>query len=96
MPFPITRISCYTDFVALKNVTITLDEDTARLARIEAARRDVSVSRLVGELLRNWLHGEQSYESAMKQYLSRTPKRLRTRRSRYPSREDLHDRAGLR
>jgi hypothetical protein len=31
---------------------VTLEEDVARWARIEAARRDTSVSRLLGELLR--------------------------------------------
>jgi hypothetical protein len=33
-------------------VTVTLEEDVARWARIEAARRDTSVSRLLGELLK--------------------------------------------
>jgi len=33
-------------------VTVTLEEDVARWARIEAARRDTSVSRLLGDLLK--------------------------------------------
>ncbi len=36
----------------LRNVTVTLEENVAQWARIEAARRDTSVSRLLGELLR--------------------------------------------
>jgi hypothetical protein len=52
----ITRISCYTVTVAsnnrLRNVTVTLEEEVARWARIEAARRDTSVSRLLGALLK--------------------------------------------
>jgi hypothetical protein len=36
----------------LRNVTVTLEEDVAQWARIEAARRDTSVSRLLGELLK--------------------------------------------
>ena len=36
----------------MKNVTITLDEEVARWARIRAAERDTSLSRLVGKLLR--------------------------------------------
>jgi len=54
-----TLFSCYTDFVTiakskaqLRNVTVTLEEDVAKWARIEAARRDTSVSRLLGELLK--------------------------------------------
>ena len=35
-----------------RNVTVTLEEDVAQWARIEAARRDTSVSRLLGELLK--------------------------------------------
>jgi plasmid stability protein len=36
----------------MKNVTITLDEEVARWARILAAEHNKSVSRLVGEMLR--------------------------------------------
>jgi hypothetical protein len=36
----------------LRNVTVTLEEDVAQWVRIEAARRDTSVSRLLGELLK--------------------------------------------
>ncbi len=50
-----TLVSCYTVFVSphrLRNVTVTLEEDVAQWARIEAARRDTSVSRLLGALLK--------------------------------------------
>jgi hypothetical protein len=49
-----TLFSCYTVFVPtrLRNVTVTLEEDVAQWARIEAARRDTSVSRLLGALLK--------------------------------------------
>jgi hypothetical protein len=51
-----TLVPCYTGFVSstrrLRNVTVTLEEDVARWARIEAARRDTSVSRLLGALLK--------------------------------------------
>ncbi len=36
----------------LRNVTVTLEEDVAQWARIEAARRDTSVSRLLGAILK--------------------------------------------
>jgi hypothetical protein len=36
----------------LRNVTVTLEEDVAQWARIEAARLDTSVSRLLGALLK--------------------------------------------
>jgi hypothetical protein len=51
-----TRKSCYTEIVSsirrLRNVTVTLEEDVAHWARIEAARRDTSVSRLLATLLK--------------------------------------------
>ena len=79
----------------MRNITITVDEETARWARIEAARRDTSVSRLVGEMLAEYMRAERSYDEAMRGYLARRPKRLKGARG-YPPRESLHDRAGVR
>ena len=42
----------------LRNVTVTLEEDVAKWARIEAARRDTSVSRLLGGLLKERMTAE--------------------------------------
>lgn len=78
-----------------RNVTITLDPETARWARIEAAKRDTSVSRLLGSLLREHMLREQNYDEAKRAFLSREPAGLK-RKDGYPSREELHDRAGLR
>jgi len=80
----------------MKNVTITLDEDVARWARIRAAERDTSVSRLVGELLKEKMLEEESYQAAMKQYLARSPRRLKKSGTKYPRREELHERRDLR
>jgi predicted transcriptional regulator len=79
----------------MKNVTITLDEETARWARVEAAQRDTSVSRLISELLREHMHAQTTYEDAMRRYLARAPSVLKDS-GRYPTREELHDRAGVR
>jgi hypothetical protein len=50
----------------LRNVTVTLEEDVAQWARIEAARRDTSVSKLLGELLkeRKTAGGDSAPEAA--------------------------------
>jgi hypothetical protein len=79
----------------MKNVTITLDEETARWARVEAAHRDMSVSRLIAELLQEHMRAQATYGDAMRRYLARAPTALK-HTGRYPSREELHDRAGLR
>jgi hypothetical protein len=76
----------------VKNVTITLDEEVARWARIKAAEQDLSVSRLVGEMLRDKMIREQSYHSSMRRYLSRKPRPLSERKTRYPTREEVHAR----
>ena len=79
----------------LKNVTITLDEETARWVRLEAAKRETSVSKFVGQVLRNEMLEDGGYERAMKSYLSRQPRPLGYAAQR-ATREALHDRAGLR
>jgi hypothetical protein len=79
----------------MRNVTITLDEETARWARIEAAHRNTSVSRLIGELLHQHMRDQTTYKDAMQRYLARTSTALKDT-GRYPAREELHDRAGLR
>ena len=76
----------------MKNVTITLDEEVARWARIKAAEQDTSLSRLVGEMLREKMANEQSYQSSMKRYLSRKTRPLSHRGVRYPTREEIHER----
>lgn len=80
----------------LRNVTVTLDEETARWARIEAARRDTSVSRLVGEILRERMTREPEYQAARERYFAQEPRVHRRPGQRYPSRDELHDRRGLR
>lgn len=80
----------------MRNVTISLDEETARWARIEAARRDTSVSRLVADLLREYMRVERGYDEAMGEFLARAARPLKSRRAHYPNRVALHDRAGLR
>lgn len=79
----------------MKNVTITLDEEVAQWARVWAAQHHTSVSRLVGEVLRQHMLEERGYEVAMKQYFSRRPKSLK-KTGKYPSRTELHERDLLR
>ena len=61
----------------MKNITITLDEKVARWARIRAAEEDTSVSRLVGNLLREKMLNEEDYLLAMQKYLSQPPRKLK-------------------
>lgn len=81
----------------MKNVTITLDEETARLVRVRAAERDMSVSRYIGELLRADIRASREYQEAYRAFLAEKPLKLRRNAAdRYLTREEAHDRAGLR
>lgn len=80
----------------LRNVTVTLDEQTARWARVEAARRDTSVSKLIAELLADRMAADTTYESAREQYFKQSPGVHRKPGRRYPTRDELHERDRLR
>lgn len=80
----------------MKNVTITLEEDAARWVRVEAAKQETSVSRLVGEMVRERMRSEDAYDEARRQFIAIQPQALRADGTRLPSRENLHDRAALR
>ena len=53
----------------MKNVTVTMEDQVADWARMEAARRNTSVSRLIGELLAEKMRHDDSYERAMREAL---------------------------
>jgi len=80
----------------MKSVTISLDEEKAQWARVWAARRNPSVSRLLGEILTEHMRQETSYEAAKNRFLSKPPHPLREGNSPYPDSNYLHDRNGLR
>lgn len=77
----------------MKNITVSVDEDTYRKARIKAAERDSSVSRLVRDFL-NRLAGEESEFER----LERQERELRAQIKNFSaadrvSRDELHDRS---
>lgn len=80
----------------MKNVTITLDEETAGWARIRAAQEGMSLSRLIGDMLRQQMRETSEYDDAMRRFLSRTPVQLKRSTERYATRETLHERNDLR
>lgn len=53
----------------MKNVTITVDDGVLEWARVEAARRGSSVSRMVGEMLAEKMRQEDAYAQAMRNAL---------------------------
>lgn len=79
----------------LRNLTITVDETVARWARVWAARHHTSVSRLVGEMLKERMREDEGYDVAMRDYLAVKPASLK-KAGKYPTRDELHDRRDLR
>jgi hypothetical protein len=73
----------------MKNVTVTMEESVADWARMEAARRNTSVSRLVGELLAEKMRHDDAYERAMNEWLQRDL-RFVSDGSSYPKRDEIY------
>jgi hypothetical protein len=74
----------------MKNVTVTMDDGVADWARIEAARRNTSVSRLVGEMLAEKMRHDDAYERAMREALEF--KSWGASDGRYLTRDEIYDR----
>jgi plasmid stability protein len=78
--------------VIMKNITVSVDEETYRRARVKAAEHDTSVSALVRRFLSELASGESDIER-----LKREERELRARIAAFTagnriSREDVHGR----
>lgn len=81
---------------AARNITLALDEETLREARVLAAERGLSVSAFLRGELAGLVERQRGYTQAREAAL----RRLRRARSlgggTLPSRDEVHDRAKLR
>ncbi len=75
----------------MKNVTISLPEETARWIRVKAAENDISVSKYLGGIIEEMIAEERNYRESMNKALSFKPENL-SRGKGYPSRDELHER----
>ncbi|WP_077032807.1 CopG family transcriptional regulator [Pelomonas sp. KK5] len=76
----------------MKNVTISMEDSVADWARLEAARRNTSVSRLVGEMLAEKMRHDDAYERAMREALE-FKSWGHSSDGPYPTREEIYDRS---
>jgi hypothetical protein len=76
----------------MKNVTITVEEDVARWAKVWAARHDTSLSRMLGEELRHMMEREEGYDLAQQRFMAQKPQILKDPGTPYPKRDTLYDR----
>jgi hypothetical protein len=68
----------------MKNITITMIDDLARWVRVEAAKKERSVSRFVADAMRERKERNDRYTAAMTHYLAlptEPPTRPRQRRA---------------
>ena len=76
----------------MQNFSISLDDETGDWARAEAARRGVTISRLVADLLHEQMDRDDRYEQARRAYLARPARDLSSESGPYPSRDELYRR----
>jgi len=74
-----------------RNVTVVLEDDVARWARLAAAEHDTSVSRFLGDLLKERMLADRSYQRAMREALAEKPLSSKWT-GRLPSRDEIHER----
>ena len=79
-----------------RNITLTLDEDTLREARVLAAERGLSVSALLRVELAGLVERNRRYGKARASALKRLARGQALGGGKLPSRDELHDRARLR
>ena len=79
-----------------RNITLALDDDLIRKARVLAARRNRSVSALLREELSRLVAEDEAYETAKRAALQRLARGAHLGGGTLPSRDELHDRADLR
>lgn len=77
--------------MAKRNLTVQLDEDTVRRARVVAAQRGTSVSQLVAHELERLVDASERYDEAWRR-ARRMMATARPRGGRSWARDDLYDR----
>lgn len=75
----------------MKNVTVTMPEEVAQWARVEAARCGKSVSRFLGDMLVVRMAADTEYRNAQQRFLGRGARNL-SGAAAYPTRGAVHER----
>jgi predicted transcriptional regulator len=75
-----------------RNLTLQLDDDTVRRAKVLAARRSTSVSRLVAEEITRLVTEDDRYQRAHEVAARHLRKGFRLGGGALPDRDSLHER----
>jgi len=76
----------------MANLTISLDEDLLRRARVRAAQLGTSVNAVLREYIRTWVGARGARARAVSALLAQAAASKSARAGRRWTREDLHDR----
>lgn len=74
-----------------QNITLSVDKDLIRKLRVIAAKRSTSISRLLGQEMREIVARAERYEQAKRQAVAAIDKGFHLGGQR-PSRDELHER----
>jgi hypothetical protein len=80
----------------MRNVTVTMDEDTAAWARVEAAKQGKSLSRYLVDLVEAARGRKHRQREAMEAFLAGPLLDLTDGTGKAPGREEIYDRARVR
>jgi len=75
-----------------QNITLSLDKDLIEKAKVISAKRNTSISKMLGEELQRVVESTENYERAKKKALSHLQTGYRLGGIITSSREDLHER----
>lgn len=75
-----------------RNLTIQLDENTIKNARVVAARRSISISKLVSEEIKKASDAEDYWITAKRTALNQLQRPFHLGGHKLPSRESLYER----
>ena len=79
-----------------RNITLTVDEETLREARVLAAQRGLSVSAFLRAEIAGLVERQRGYAKARQAALARLSRGQHLGGGKLPPRDELHDRAKLR
>jgi len=75
-----------------RNITVQLDEATVQKARVAAAKRGSSISRLLTEQIEALARQDDDYDRAMQDALAELERGFDLGGGPYPTRESVYDR----
>jgi hypothetical protein len=84
------------EIIMKQNITLAIDRQLLKRARAVAAQRGTSISGLLAAELEKLVNNDSEYQQARARALARLASGFHLGGGKMPSREELHDREGLR